>query len=718
MLKTAVFLLAFCCSVLLAAADSVTVSNSRAGIDCRGGKIHLLGSDGRQLLKVGPLRFAWSPQVAVPAEAEKVNDHAIRVNYRMEKDDTGKTAVAGLFTLDGDKIRIDYDIAAPEGVKTGGIMQDLIPVGGTKKQDIFKSGLWTRAANGGVPYEVRDEYMKEFKGKTQSLWLLVRGSHTWTGEWAEHLPVEPVGAGKFKGETVFLAMPPEAAGFEAAAVNSARPLALRFSSDRDFNLWETGTPELKLEVSDTSGKPLSGVRLNVFAYDYDGRKVLDRSEELAFTPGERKSFACNLPADARNIYFLEASLTLDGKEYFTRTNAALLPPHRYEHPDKSNLGIAAFFNEPSREAVFRLMRRIGVHYLRSGDSREAAKYGMLAFTHSNVSGKQPYDPAKDAAKLQKMIEKYGKQQNIGWEFCNEWNFGKKGEERERSAGVYASWVRAIRGAPGGDKLNLISLGLAGGDSEYLKAIAKNGVWPLLDGVALHPGRGNMTPDCLGNGWFYLGSIRNIRKTMDELGGDKPLYLTEVYACTQPNNWWVDSYRLAAENTLLTFLLGVAEHAKAVEFYQMHNGIWADVNGVNPKDREYDFGLLMRDNSPKPSVLAFAAAAEALDGAEFVRYVSIPGTKIHGIEFQTPRGKMAVLYDRTDGYFFSKNTPDFVHKEPWVKAWKSETPHLFKSSKAEVAVVDPIGREKTLPVKNGEVSLILSGSPLIVYGLDL
>ena len=133
MLKTAVFLLAFCCSALPAAADSVTVSNSSAGIDCRGGKIHLLGSDGRQLLKIGPLRFAWSPQVAVPAEAEKVNDSAIRVNYRMEKDDTGKTAVAGLFTLDGDKIRIDYDITAPEGVKTGGIMQDLIPVGGTKK---------------------------------------------------------------------------------------------------------------------------------------------------------------------------------------------------------------------------------------------------------------------------------------------------------------------------------------------------------------------------------------------------------------------------------------------------------------------------------------------------------------------------------------------------------------------------------------------------------
>ena len=201
-------------------------------------------------------------------------------------------------------------------------------------------------------------------------------------------------------------------------------------------------------------------------------------------------------------------------------------------------------------------------------------------------------------------------------------------------------------------------------------------------------------------------------------GEKPLHLTEVYACTQPNNWWVDSYRQGAENVLLTFALGVAEKAASVLFYQMHNGVWADVNGINPKDREYDYGLLMRDNSPKPSLMGFATAAEHLDGAEFIRNIEIPGTKIRGMEYSTPRGKMAIVYDRTDGTQQSKNTKDFVHREAWVDHWKTHRAHDFKSNLKEVRTVDAIGRETKIPVREGIVSLTLSGAPLIVYGLEL
>jgi len=37
-------------------------------------------------------------------------------------------------------------------------------------------------------------------------------------------------------------------------------------------------------------------------------------------------------------------------------------------------------------------------------------------------------------------------------------------------------------------------------------------------------------------------------------------------------------------------------------------------GVDPKEREYFFGLLNRDLSPKPSFMAYCAVAEALEGA--------------------------------------------------------------------------------------------------------
>ncbi len=704
------------------ATGHTAVNNAYAGIDFYNDHVRLLDAAGTPLIRAGSIYFSWSPQVAVPTNAVKLDATSLRVDYRIDRDDTERVCASAKFKLDGRKIIISHEIFAPEDVKTGGIMYELLPLGKTKKQTIYKSGLWTRNADGGVPYEVRDEYIKEFKGENKSLWLLVRGNHTWHSNWAEHLRVESTDeSGWLSAETVFVSTQPDVEDFEAAAISAGRPLALRLSSNRDFNIWESGNPLIRLDISNTSDQELSDLEVKAFAYDYDGNRVLDIEEQFNLEANTRNTLLLQLPSAEREIYFMEASVILDGVETdFIRTNVAILPPHTFEHREDSILGISAFFDEPSREAIFSLMQRIGIRHLRNNDNVEAQQHGMIAFMHNNVDSSRPYDPMEDAEKLQDMVQKYETQQNAGWEFCNEWGFNKSEESREKTSSVYVSWLNAIdamRKANGRD-INLISVGLAGADIGYLNLIASKGGWSILDGVAMHPGRGNMTPDCLGSGWFYQGSIQRMKNAMEELGGSKPLYLTEVYACTQANNWWNDSFRLAAENTLLTLLIAVAEEVASVQFYQMHNSVWYDIKGINHNDREYDFGLLMRDNSPKPSLMAFAAAAEALDGAEFLHYLSVPKTRVRGMVFSTPRGIMTVLYDRTDGHFFSKNIPGFVHKEPWIKHWATEKKHVFKTKQNEVITVDPVGREKSIPAENGEITLTLSGSPLIVYGLDI
>ena len=97
--------------------------------------------------------------------------------------------------------------------------------------------------------------------------------------------------------------------------------------------------------------------------------------------------------------------------------------------------------------------------------------------------------------------------------------------------------------------------------------------------------------------------------------------------------------------------------------------------------------------------------------------------MQGLEFDTPRGKLAILYDRTDGTNLAKlsprfRTPDFRHKEAWEEHWKTSAEHVFNASGADVTVIDSIGRRKTVPVRNGKVSLVMNGAPLMVYGLDL
>lgn len=716
-MRTLSFSLFLLCAAAIfpATAENPFVSNRFAKLEFHDGAIHLCEPSGRPVLSTGALNFAWSPPEALPVNAEKINGETLRVRYKIRNDATGKVTVTGLFELKENRVACRYEIFAP-GLQTGGIMQKITPADGVETGKLYKAGIWTRVP-GGTSYEKRGEMLKKYSGETIGVWHLVRGNHLWSSYDNEHLAVRQLDDGKYLGETLLEIYPVSMDNFEAAAANRGEPVALRLGTTRKFNLFEQGQPEFQAEISNTSGHSLSGVRVRFIARDYDGKSVLDKQEILSLSAGEKCCRSFKLPA-GRNIFFVDACATVAGKEYFTRTNIATLPPHQYQNP-RREIGISAFFDEPDREAVFQLMQRIGVRNLRNNDNREAARYGMTSYMHNNVSNDRLYDPERDYDTLRKMLDQYREWQCAGWEFCNEWNFCNTPEQRKTNTAIYASWLKAIReeAARRGQKIHLISLGLSGADQEWLRELKRIGAWELIDGVALHPGRGNMMADCLGSGWFYLGSVRRINETLKELGGDKPLYLTEVYASTRPNNWWNDSYRLAADNTLLTLALGIAEKAATIQFYQLHDGVWYDVCGVNENDGEFNFGMLMRDTSPKPQLLAFAAAAEALDGAEFLRYLELP-EKVHGMEFDTPRGKMAVLYDRTEGYFQSEKKEGFVWPEPWVKHWQKFNVHAFRSSQREVVTVDAIGRKENLPVKNGRVELTLSGSPLIVYGLDL
>lgn len=717
-----IFLPALLATAVLYAEEPVEITNSIHTV--RFGKNGIVIQDARKkpLTTLQKVRLVWSPQEATPETAEKIDGSTIRINYRIDRDPTGQVSLQSTVRLTENGIRINYDLHAPEGVKTGGAMQQFRQPGSARKLDaVYKSGIWTRGANNGVPFEIRDAYFKQIKGAESSLWITLPGNSAWCTPYTEHLKFNKKNnvPDSYSAHFIFTGTPGTKEGFEAAAIAGKRPLAIRLTSGKPFNIWESGTPVLKLDLSNTAKNTLSNIPLNIRAYDYDGNAVLDQKRNVTLNAGERKSFELVLPAAERAIYFIEAAAKHGGREYFTRTNAAILPPHQYIAPEKSNIGIAAFFNEPDRASIIKLMKRIGVRYYRQGDNVKSMKDGIVSFAHNNVSASKPYSPAGDKAKLEKMVATFEKRQNPVWEFGNEWNMNKTREEKISRAKVYVSWLKPIREelAKRSYNVQLVALGLAGADPFFLQCLSDAGAWPLIDGVALHPGRGNITPDDNGNGWFYYGSIRRTREKLKELG-EKPLHLTEVYACTQPNNWWVDSYRQSAENTLLTFAIGAAEHAESVLFYQMHNGVWSDINGINHKDREYDYGLLMRDHSPKPSLLGFAAAAEHLDGAEFIRYFQIPGTKIRGMEFSTPRGGMAVLYDRTEGTRQSKNTKDFAHKDPWTDHWKVHKNHTFNSSQAEITAVDAIGRITKLPVTNGTVTLKLCGAPLIVYGLDL
>ena len=163
--------------------------------------------------------------------------------------------------------------------------------------------------------------------------------------------------------------------------------------------------------------------------------------------------------------------------------------------------------------------------------------------------------------------------------------------------------------------------------------------------------------------------------------------------------------------------------------------------MNENDNEYFYGLLDRHGAVKPSFIAYCTISEALDGAEFRKYgaFSVPGMSdsargqepgiIKYVTFETPRGPLAVLWSRADGYVQSK-APEkgefFVTPEPWESHWKTVLPVRLAVSKKfrtnEVIVLDCLGRKVEMSVKKAgdrrRLELSLTGAPLLIYGLDL
>lgn len=675
--------------------------------------------EGNPVLRIGKLVFAWSPPAAAPVKIEQTAPDTFRIGYRIDRDDTGKVAAeATLKALPDGHIKLEWLLDAPDSVKTGGVMLELLPQGGAKKSEsVFKSGLWTRDANGGVPYEVRDGYFRCFSNGRIGLWLRLGGNANYSSSWSEHLGFKKDKDGKYRASAEFLVAPPGLNGESAAALFHNRPVGLRLSTDQAFNLRESGAPELKVEITNPHSRGEKEVAFDIIGRNFDGKVVLEERKSLTIKPQETAALTFRLPEAEREIYFVEAKAAVPGEpEIFSRTNLAILPPHEFKELNNSKLALSAYFMIPSEDAVYKLMRRMGVRMLRHGDNRVTSKYGILALDHASVG---PNDsPEKVAKRIGEILDRAAERQNPEIEFCNEWNMSVKGAEKRRRAEHYTEVLRQFKTER--DKRNpdlkIIGMGMAGADTEFLAIMAEKGAVPLMDGgIALHPGRGNMTPDYTGDGWTYLGGIRRFRKALDKLG-IKQLHLSEVYAGTAPNDSWKDSYRHAAENVILTYAIGLAEGAESIQFYQLHDAVWHDLGGVNHKDSEYHYGLLMRDGTVKPSLLAYAAVAEALDGAKCVGYLDF-GDKVYGVGFDTPRGPLAIVYDRTDGYFLTKRAKDYAAPEPWVDTWKTRREKTFNAVGDKVTVIDAIGRSRTVEAKNGTVTLTLSGAPLMVYGIQ-
>ncbi|MET7336339.1 hypothetical protein [Nonomuraea sp. NPDC005650] len=655
---------------------------------------------------------------------------ALQVVYKLSASASAVT-VRGTFTVAARRAGLKWEVSGSATLTPAGYMFSRTLIGNTAPEKYVPATAWTKDARGGVPYEVNaGSLYQETWADTQAYFRLSSSRPAFTNATWIHAPAGEDGATQV--ELVLGDLRPGAAN----AVATAAPLGVDVWSDQPFGLHEPGAAlAVNAQVVNGGAAP-KPVSLTWWARDFNGAVLgggrLDRTVE----PSGAWTEALTVPAPPQGIVFVEVKAASGGEEAFARTNLATLKPHAYQSEGIFGISNYTWLLVPDKEQVGRLMQKVGVKWVRiaydGAPGIPPAELDALGIGHNvqlggviyNGTAEQVAAWADDRARIAR--ESGATYFEVANELNQPWMSGQKAAEYVRDG------LKPIHDRLKDSGIKLMNCGLGGMDYRWTANFHAAGGWDLIDAFAFHPGRGNFTADYApppeeweqgsnGSYWNFLGSLRKARQTLDEYGGDKELWLTEAYACTRPNAWWNDTIRQAAENTLLQLALCLSEGVDGVNWYQPHDSTIHHPQEADPNNAEYHHGLLNRDTSVKPTLLAFATATRHLEGAIFKRWLTFADPDLKGLLFDTPRGKLAVLWSRKDGYLLNRDHGEdqwYPHPEAWEDHWPTKTRLSLKTSGKTVREIDCIGQERTITATGRRVQVTLDGAPRLYYGLEL
>ncbi|WP_456286949.1 hypothetical protein M1D46_06165 [Microbacterium sp. JZ70] len=597
---------------------------------------------------------------------------------------------------------------------------------------------WQRDERGGIPYQAEGTFVYVQDHGPLKIGIVADRTKTdWRDNRALHLQPEEQGDGTLRASAHIVVRGDSNASIMAAEAGR-RALSVDLRTDTPYNIWETPGDALPVHATVYNGAKPRVVHIDWIGRDFDGETITSGSRDLALGTGEDASLTVPIRLTSRGIVFLEVTVTSGTDIAYQRTNVAVLPPHDYSDDAASSMfGIAAAYIFDSPEERL-LLRRIGVRRSRHiyFTRKQLKAHGFSQHRVRTPPSLDAYvdDPKRLKAYIASELDVAEAGHSTAYELGNELNRWGRGPFTGDGAQEYVeNWVRPFKRAmvQRKSKMKLIAVGLAGMDVPYARELFRAGLADLVDGFNLHPGRSNVTPDWApdarrvkdgkDHSWSYFGALKEAQGLISDHAPGMELWLTEVYACTRPNAWWDDSYRHAAENVLLSAALALSLDVTSMLWFQLYDNIRANQHGARPNDREHHFGLVLRDLSPKPSLLAYAAAAEHLDGAIFNRWIRFEDETLWGLEFTTPRGPLAIMWSRADGYELNTEAQRdggfYPTPEPWVETWKTKKKIRVKARRGTVTEVDTIGRSRSLPVATGTVTIELDGAPRMFYGLD-
>lgn len=277
----------------------------------------------------------------------------------------------------------------------------------------------------------------------------------------------------------------------------------------------------------------------------------------------------------------------------------------------------------------------------------------------------------------------------------------------------------------------------GNDDLYLPA-----VWDEITTVSTHiygnpwmpdvysaynPGFGNA-----GGLWHIEAGMQRMREFLD-IYGDKEFYLTEVGYPTAPEDSRSVCLRTQADYLVRIGAICIGYGVDRLQYYCVHDRT-SYTSGFNNTDGEWNFGVFYEADyygivKPKPAGVAYAVMTRQLesvkkDGAKISDKYDEGYDKggVRAFEFDTKlKGKVIVAYSNSEVLSNGRKnsiggTGDRTPTLPWNNQWTKTDDTVFEASGDIVTVYDTMGNKTEYTVKDGKVTIPLTGSPVYIYGI--
>lgn len=414
-------------------------------------EIFVMNKQSEKLVRLGSMRLGWSPAIVPEAcTYEMVKEdgcQAIRAHFTFpERDDSGRKipetlVLTGTYIARPSAVDVHYTVSGmPEGYvekKWGGSQFRFVLLGERSLElPVAKTGLWQRHSEGGLPIEEFDAKFVPFRNGNYKICLAYNKGNSanlnWKDEGFRHTVfTEKSLQGEKVLDTRFSVV--IASADESYEVISSRwhgrPFALTLTTDKTYNWWEDALETLEVNVNVTNtAQEKKNFRLNYWVRDFKGNVVVRQSEALVLASGECVVRPVRFRSEQeRDLFFVEASLVdNEGREQvFSRTNICVLPPHKFfSSPEKSIMGLSAYWEIPDLDNLSRLLQRMGVKWLRNGDTANFPS--IWAMFHNNVNWKKEWDEQMRKRTVRACLEKMVCNGNRIWEFGNEINMDNAG----------------------------------------------------------------------------------------------------------------------------------------------------------------------------------------------------------------------------------------------------------------------------------------------------